>query len=163
MTEKTDTIVSLDEQVTPTALSSNGESLSRKEGFFPWLEGDEEQQKFSAKVLTRFPILGAVGLIGSALSVILSWLTLHFFNHHNIITGRLPKPAAWLSIILSLNSILVHMAVSQGIATSWWYRASRKDTTVADLHNVWATGSSVVAAVTQWRVVGAFKSGTDNC
>ncbi|KAH6683388.1 hypothetical protein B0J14DRAFT_146314 [Halenospora varia] len=63
----------------------------------------------------------------------------------------MPNPSAWLSIILSLNSVLVHMAVSQGIAVTWWYRASRKTPTVAELHNIWATGSSVVAAVVKWR------------
>jgi hypothetical protein len=126
---------------------------SQKAGFFPWLDGDEEQQKITPKVLARFPALGAVGLIGSACTVLVSWLILHFFNHHEIITGRLPKPAAWLSVVISLNGILIHMAVSQGITTSWWYRASRKDTTVADLHNVWAAGSSVVAAIIEWRVV----------
>ncbi|CZR69409.1 uncharacterized protein PAC_19309 [Phialocephala subalpina] len=127
------------------------DTASQKEGFFPWLE-DEVHQNLTVKVLKRFPVLGAVGLVGSALTVLLSWLTLFFFNGHKVIEGHLPKPAAWLSIILSLNGILVHMAVAQGIAVTWWYRASREQATVADLHNVWATGSSVVSAITSWRV-----------
>jgi hypothetical protein len=86
--------------------------------FFPWLE-DEQHKNLSASVMRRFPILGAIGLIGSALTVLLSWLTLFFFSGHKVIDGgHLPKPAAWLSIILSLNGILVHMAVSQGIAVT---------------------------------------------
>lgn len=120
--------------------------------FFPWLEDGEENQKLSPLILARFPVLGAVGLIGSALTPLLSFLVLHFFNGRQLVTGRMPKPAAWLSIILSINSILVHMAVSQGITVSWWFRAAKKQTTVADLHRVWATGSSVLTAITEWKV-----------
>jgi len=119
--------------------------------FFPWLE-DDGHTKLTAKVLTRFPVIGAIGLAGSVFTILLSWMTLFFFNHHKVIEGgHLPKPAAWLSVILSLNGILVHMAVSQGIAVTWWYRASREKTTVAELHNVWATGSSIVNALTSWK------------
>jgi hypothetical protein len=57
--------------------------------------------------IKRFPVRGAFGLIGSALSVLLSWLTLYFLNGHKVIdSGYLLKPAAWLSIILSFNSIM---------------------------------------------------------
>lgn len=92
--------------------------------FFPWLEPDEENPKLlSKKTLSRFPILGAVGLIGSAVTVLFSLLVLSLFNGHKVITKDyhhiLPKPAAWLSIILSLNTALVHLAVSQGLAVTW--------------------------------------------
>ncbi len=93
-----------------------------------------------------------MGLLGSALTCLFSWMTLFFFNGHKVINGGyLPKPAAWLSVILSLNGILVHMAVSQGVAVSWWYRASREQATVAELHNIWATGSSIASALTSWK------------
>ena len=81
---------------------------------FPWLEADN--QKFSTKSLTRFPLSGALGLIGSALTVVFSALVLHFFDGKPVVTGRMPKPAAWLSIILSLNSVWVQMAVTNGRA-----------------------------------------------
>lgn len=97
-------------------------------------------------------VLGALGIVGSGLTCLFSWMTLYFFNGHKVIEGGyLPKPAAWLSMILSLNSILAHMAVSQGVAVSWWYRASREKATVEELHNVWATGSSIGAALTTWK------------
>jgi hypothetical protein len=34
--------------------------------------------------IKRFPVRGAFGLIGSALSVLLSWLTLYFLNGHKV-------------------------------------------------------------------------------
>ena len=81
---------------------------------FPWVEADN--QKFSLKSLARFPFMGAVGLIGSALTVVLSALVLHFFDGKAVVTGRMPKPAAWLSIVLSLNSVCVQIAVTNGRA-----------------------------------------------
>jgi hypothetical protein len=142
------TAIATAQEVRPPLSSSNS---SQNGVFFPWLE-DEEHKNLSANVIRRFPILGAIGLIGSALAVRLSWLTLFFFSGHKVIDGgHLPKPAAWLSIILSLNGILVHMAVAQGIAVTWWYRASRESTTVAELHNIWATGSSIVSVITSWK------------
>jgi hypothetical protein len=136
------------QEVRPPLSSSNS---SQNGVFFPWLE-DEEHKNLSSNAIRRFPILGAIGLIGSALTVLLSWLTLFFFSGHKVIDGgHLPKPAAWLSIILSLNGILVHMAAAQGIAVTWWYRASRESTTVAELHNIWATGSSIVSVITSWK------------
>jgi len=87
---------------------------NQNDHFFPWLEADN--QKFSTRSLSRFPFMGAVGLIGSALTVVLSALVLHFFDGKPVVTGRLPKPAAWLSIILSLNSICVQIAVTNGRA-----------------------------------------------
>lgn len=140
MADKTANEVSVSEKNIPTSITD-----TEKGSFFPWLEGDGDHKKFSIGKIKRFPLLGAVGLLGSALTVLLSWLVLHFFNNHSVINGgRLPKPAAWLSIILSMNSILVHMAVSQGIAVTWWFRASKKTTTVAELHSVWAVGSSML-------------------
>jgi len=91
--------------------------------FFPWLEADN--QKFSTRSISRFPFMGAVGLIGSALTVILSALVLHFFDGKPVVTGRLPKPAAWLSIILSLNSICVQIAVTNGRAGTFDQRSAR--------------------------------------
>lgn len=109
------------EITTPTIVK---DSFDEAQGVFPWLGQDEENPKLlSVKALRRFPILGAAGLTGSALTVVLSFLVLFFFENTQVITEEyhrhLPKPAAWLSIILSLNSIFVHVAVSQGRAVTW--------------------------------------------
>jgi hypothetical protein len=154
MSDKTAPIVSISSPDTASVVLETKPS-SEQGAFFPWLENDEQRAKYSPGILKRFPILGAVGLVGSALSVFFSWLVLRLFEHHEVINDEhlplLPKPAVWLSIILSINSILVHLAVSNGIAVTWWYRASKKETTVADLHNVWAKGTSLIEAIIEWR------------
>jgi Protein of unknown function (DUF3176) len=101
-----------------------------KPAFFPWLEAGEKPQRAVTKLAQRFPI-------GSALTILLSFTVLWCFREHTVIPQEsyFPKPAAWLSIIGSLNSILLHIAVSQGLNISWWFRASRTETTVAELHN----------------------------
>lgn len=89
----------------PTIQEPNGR-------MFPWVEADNS--KFTLKSLSRFPLMGAVCLIGSALTVILSALVLHFFDGRPVVTGHMPKPAAWLSIVLSLNAVCVQTAVTNG-------------------------------------------------
>lgn len=104
---------------------SNDKPLNDEAAYFPWLERNEEEPEIkSAKTLNRFPVLGALGLGGSALTVVFSFLVLHFFDGTEVITTKhhhlFPKPAAWLSFILSLNTALVYLAVSRGIAYTWY-------------------------------------------
>jgi hypothetical protein len=96
-----------------------------RSSFFPWQETHDEDAKishFSFRKLARFPAQGAVGIIGSVLTPILSWAILRIFNN-SIITElpkHLPNPAVWLSVVLSLNALFLHMAVSKGLAITWW-------------------------------------------
>jgi hypothetical protein len=147
MSEKPDHIVSV--QNADSSSESANKPSTDHDGFFPWLEADAENQKFSFKKITRFPILGAFGLMCSALTVLLSLLVLKLFDGRRVV-GKdnlpyLPKPAVWLSVIISINGILVHVAASKGISVSWWFRASKKQATVADLHRTWDRGTRSVA------------------
>jgi hypothetical protein len=146
-------------EVSPTS-SNAGENLaatpkSASNAFFPWLEVDDDETRMSILSLKYFPKMGAIGIIGSALTTVLSWGVLRTFQDRIIVDlpHFLPKPASWLSIILSLNSILVHMAVSHGMAVAWWYRASKKTTTVKDLHETWAVGGSITEAILSWKTL----------
>lgn len=136
--------------------SSYGAASQKSQNFFPWIEGNKDEdgsEGISFKKLARFPIIGAIGIIGSAATVILSWGILRIFSNRIItdLPEHLPKPAAWLSIVTSLNSILLNIAVSQGLAITWWYRAMKTETTVKELHSTWATGSSILEAIMSWR------------
>src|ERR1700738_2994807 len=124
---------------TKVDVKTTEQELEANTEFFPWLEAGEEQQKLFTKI-RRFPLIGGLALIGSALTVFFSWLVLFLFEGKNVIPkgSHMPKPAAWLSVIGSLNSILLHVAVQQGLNVSWWFRASKKQTTVAELHENWS-------------------------
>ena len=59
--------------------------------------------------------------------------------HHRSIfpdTGiwKLVHPASWLSALIFVNSILLHITVADGMAIAWWFKATRPETTVANLH-----------------------------
>ena len=134
--------------------SENRPEFKRKtSSFFPWSEPTDESTKFTFSKLRRFPILGAAGLFGSLCTIALSAMTLHFFDKQPVEERAfrlLPKPAAFLSVILSLNTLMVHLAISQGMAVSWWVRASHKNATVKDMHNTWAAGS-IIEALLAWK------------
>ncbi|KAG9245188.1 hypothetical protein BJ878DRAFT_541554 [Calycina marina] len=142
----------------PSSLVDNEKKIPthltrQQSAFFPWLDPDSDKRKFSLGKLKRFPLLGAAGLFGSLCTVIFSFLILHFFNNQPTDKWNfklMPKPAALLSIVLSLNTLMIHLALSQGMAVSWWYRASQKKTTVEDMHNTWAAGS-LIEALLAWK------------
>ena len=52
------------------------------------------------------------------------------------------KPASWLSAILSGNNFLLHIALSEGVTTAWWFPASPKTAQVRDIHDTWSMGQS---------------------
>jgi hypothetical protein len=57
------------------------------------------------------------------------------------------QPASWLSLLLSLSGICLHMALSEGASIMWWCQASKEHATVEDLHLAWAVGTSYLDAI----------------
>lgn len=146
------------EKTSPTIGSkeiSSPVSLTESERERPPMQNNTDQtpQRLSFKEkFHRFPKTGGIAIIGSALTCVLSYAVLISFDNKDVekFPKHLPKPAAWLSIVLSLNTLFVQMAVSGGRAVAWWYRASKEQTTVADLHNNWAK-SSITNAILSWK------------
>jgi len=79
------------------------------------------------------------------MTVLFSWIVLHVINDRPQIQSSYLKPASWLSAILSGNSVLLHIALSEGLTTAWWFTASRKNATIRDIHEAWAQGNSLAA------------------
>ena len=138
--------------------------------FFPFQEDRERHQVRLDHHAASFPKLGLGALVGALALIALSagilvvvqgpgkvvsdW-TVHVYKTHRYVT--IPKPAAWLSGILSGISVCFHIALSEGLNIAWWYHVHQENTTVRDLHEVWGHGTST------WTVVkgGAkdFKNG----
>jgi hypothetical protein len=138
--------------------------------FFPFQEGRERHQVRIDHHAAAFPKLGIGALVGAltlmALSggilliiqgpgkVVSDW-TVHVYKTHRYVT--IPKPAAWLSGILSGISVCFHIALSEGLNVAWWYHVRQENATVRNLHDIWGHGTST------WTVVksGAkdFKNG----
>ncbi|KAK5069824.1 hypothetical protein LTR64_007993 [Lithohypha guttulata] len=120
--------------------------------FFPWVGETTTSQLNAVHKRSSFPWYGLVCLIGALLTMVLSFLILHFIDGRPEITSKYLKPASWLSAILSLNGILLSQALAEGVTTAWWYRASRPDVTLEQLHTTWRLGTS------KWAILSAGKS-----
>lgn len=101
--------------------------------------------------IKRFPWLGFIAITCSGATVIGSLIVLLTVNHHvvwpNSGWSAFMRPASWLSALLSANGIFLHFALEEGVAVAWWYRASKPDATVRDLHDAWHHGTSLPAAL----------------
>jgi hypothetical protein len=50
-----------------------------------------------------------------------------------------------------VNSVCLHIALTEGHNIAWWFRATRTDATIQDLHEIWAYGTSTVSALSSGR------------
>lgn len=122
----------------------------RPPGFFPWSQFPNDKIHFQK---SSFPVKGIIALIGAVLTVLCSWALLFATQNTQQWEQRYPgvakvlKPASILSAIVSTNGILLHMAFSDGIAIAWWLRATKTRATSDELHETWATSSSVLQAI----------------
>ena len=114
--------------------------------FFPWTtEIDQRDADFSKR--QTFPWIGVAALLCAASTCVFSFIILIKIDGKKEITSKALKPASWLSAILSLNSIALHIALSEGVTTAWWYTASRRDVTYRQLHDTWKLGTSLGAVL----------------
>jgi hypothetical protein len=95
--------------------------------------------------LILIALSGAILLVIERPGKVVSDWTVHVYKTHRHVT--IPKPAAWLSGILSGISVCFHIASSKGLNIAWWYHVPQENATVRDLHDVWGHGAST------WQVV----------
>jgi hypothetical protein len=111
--------------------------------FFPWSTENDEVKLQDVTKARYVPWLGLFALTASGLTILFSWIVLHVIDGRIQIEASYLKPASWLSAILSANSVLLHIALSEGVTTAWWFTASRKNATVRDIHDAWSMGQSL--------------------
>jgi hypothetical protein len=135
-----------------TSIKEVDSNHGEEHGFYPFHE-NAEQQSANAKV--PFPKLGFGALAGAISLAILAAVLLiivggpakvqsdwrvHVYKTHHWVT--MPKPAAWISAILSFISVLLHIALSEGLNVAWWFHLKKQNVTVRDLHEIWNFGTS---------------------
>lgn len=117
--------------------------------------------------IKRIPWLGFMALTASGATVILSLIILLAVNHHvvwpNSGWSAFMRPASWLSALLSANGIFLHFALEEGVTVAWWYRASKPDATVRELHDAWHHGTSLSAALFAGRRITYISMATIFC
>jgi Protein of unknown function (DUF3176) len=97
------------------------------------------------------PILSFTCLVATALTTIISLAILLGIRNKpvwpsNGIYGFM-QPASWLSVLLSICSVCLSVALSDGVSVTWWRQASKEHATIEDLHLAWAAGTSYLDAV----------------
>lgn len=128
----------------PTVLvrSDSGGSSSSKE---------EHQQTWRPGFWHQFPTTGIGALVGIIICSVCAVVIIATSNGKAKSEWKLhAAPNVLVNIFSAVASVLVTMAVGQGIAISWWRRAMR-GTTVQDLHFSWSFGSSMMSLVTGWK------------
>lgn len=114
-------------------------------------DSPKEQQEWKPGWFTQFPYTGFGALLGVVICSAAAVAVVYASNGKAKSQWKIKAaPNVLLSIFNSLASILVTMAVGQGIAISWWRRAM-KGTTVENLHHSWSFSSSIAAIVKQYK------------
>lgn len=99
----------------------------------------------------QFPWTGIGALVGVLICSAAAVIVVNVSNGRAKSQWKLhAAPNVLLNIFTSIASILITMAVSQGIAISWW-RKALKGATVEQLHNSWSFSSSVAALVKKYK------------
>lgn len=96
---------------------------------------------------SQFPWIGFICLLTSLSTVIFTFIIFFNINQHVEFLNKYVKPASWLSAIVSVNSIALHIALNEGVTNAWWYKASRSDVTMQELHETYTMGTSTMAVL----------------
>src|SRR5437764_8509578 len=107
-------------------------------------------QAWHPGALVRFPRLGIGALVGSILGIVASVAILIASDKKPILDWTF-QPTVYLSIASTLTNITLYFAFTKGVTISWWRRAMKDGTHLADLHRYWDYGSSLWAASTSGR------------
>lgn len=102
----------------------------------------------------RAPGWGVAGLTIALASTLVSIFILVFSDGKPINTWRF-QPTVYLAIASTITNIALCFALFQGVAVTWWQKALKSGTTVADLHRIWDYGNNFHSAITSGRYINA--------
>ena len=121
--------------------------------FFPW-SADSGEVKIQDVTRARYiPWLSLFALLASASSILCSWIVLHVIEGRPQIQASYLKPASWLSAILSANSGLLHIALSEDVTTAWWVYSISKECHCAKYSRCLVNGAKPVFGAAFWKKV----------
>lgn len=107
---------------------------------------------WKATAFRRLPILGFAALLGALLGVGASIAILIKSDGQPTKSWSL-QPTVYLAIASTVTNIALHFALTEGVTVAWWRRASKENTSIADLHRHWSYGNSLWAAFTSGKHV----------
>jgi Protein of unknown function (DUF3176) len=95
--------------------------------------------------LARMPYLGLAAIAGVVACIAAAIAVLASSNGRPIHQWTV-QPTVWLAVIAAIANACLHYALAQGVVIAWWRKAIHGGT-IADLHNHWDFGNSLLAAL----------------
>lgn len=122
-------------------------------GFFDSIK-DNGTRGASTRGVRVIPWKGIVALLVSLLTMAGSSGLLFYLDWRRELVPtagvyRVMQPASWISALMSVNSIALHVALMDGVTIAWWYCATRPTANLQQVHDIWYTGTSSFHAVIQ--------------
>lgn len=104
---------------------------------------------WSTGFFENVPWLGIFCLFVTMLSMTASALVLATSNH-TVVASWSVSPQVILAILSVFITSSLRLALSSGVAISWWYRVL-KGAPLADTHRYWDFGTNLLSAATSWK------------
>ncbi|KAL8924537.1 MAG: hypothetical protein Q9208_004012 [Pyrenodesmia sp. 3 TL-2023] len=98
----------------------------------------------------RVPWLGLTAMLGALVGVLGAVVVLYLSDNKPVQAWSV-QPTVYLAIASAATNIFLHFALTEAVTATWWRRALKQQTTVADLHRCWEHGQSLWVALTSGR------------
>ena len=135
-------------------VSGESPNLLPDRKFISWI-ADEESRRTPIKKAGNVPWYGIAALAGSGCTSLVALAILLGVHNRPVWpdTGiyNFMQPASWLSALVSINCVLLNIALTEGLTIAWWFKATRRTSRVVDLHETWSIGTSPLSALQSWR------------
>ena len=96
--------------------------------------------------LSKLPYRGLGALFLSVAGVVVAIIVLLVSDGADVNRWRF-QPSVYVAIASTVTNVTVAYALMEGVSISWWHKATKDGTNVADLHRIWACGTSFVSAL----------------
>ena len=100
--------------------------------------------------LSKLPWKGLGALLISFAGAVVAFAILAISNGDAVDNWKF-QPTVYLAIASTITNITVGYALMEGVTVSWWNKALKDNTKLADLHHVWAFGNSFLSAILSGR------------
>lgn len=108
---------------------------------------------WSSTILRLGPITGILGMFLAMASLVAS-LGILVGSHGADTSSWIGEPSIYLAGFTAIASLSMRYACIQGVAITWWIRATR-GSTVSELHWNWKAGTGIFGAIASGRKMGA--------
>jgi hypothetical protein len=123
----------------PTAYTGSDPSFSTTQS----RHGRPADTSWKTGLWRRFPHTGMLSVLAAILASVCMIYIVSTSDGKPINHWKY-QPTVYLSITYTIANLALQYALAQAVTMAWWIKALKGDSSVRDLHNIWAFGSSFV-------------------